>query len=210
MMPNGDTTEINNKKLEKEINKNLSKVSMEKQVLITPIVRKIMLSNISQEFIKKFQIEYFSSVYGNSFRQINRTTLDPLLRHEAFILYNFHRTLRYPPPQIDIFWNILATIQDNVSRTLLHDGSIFTFVFEVEQLAGNWFAIEVRENMEIKVHFLKTGIWIYSRGMKFDDVYYAQDIFHCSDEELHSNQNAEKTIKLLYNAFETLGFSMLN
>jgi hypothetical protein len=34
-----------------------------------------MLSGISEEFINKFQIEYFSSVYGNSFREINNSTL---------------------------------------------------------------------------------------------------------------------------------------
>ena len=60
------------------------------------------------------------------------------------MLYNLNRVLRYSPPNSETFWNILATIQDNVSRTLLHNGSIFTFVFEVEELAGNWFAIEVR------------------------------------------------------------------
>ena len=126
------------------------------------------------------------------------------------MLYNLNKVLRYPPSDTSQFWNIIATIQDNVSRTLLHHGSIFTFVFEVEELANNWFAIEVRENMEIKVHFLKTGIWIYHRGMKFEEIYYGHDIFHCEDEELAASDNAEKTIKLLYNAFETLGFSMLN
>lgn len=49
--------------------------------------------------------------------------------------------MRYPPSDIEVFWNVIATIQDNISRTLLHSGSIFTFVFEVEELAGNWFAI---------------------------------------------------------------------
>lgn len=79
---------------------------------------------------------------------------------------------------------MVGNIQENISRTLLEPGSIFTFVFEVEELAGNWFVLELKENMDVKVRFLKTGVWVYHKRMRYEDVYYGQDIFHCDDETL--------------------------
>ena len=44
------------------------------------IMRKMFLSDTNEELIKKFEIEYFSSVYGKSFKEINKVTIEPLLR----------------------------------------------------------------------------------------------------------------------------------
>ena len=94
-----------------------------------------------------------------------------------------NKVLRYPSPDVYIFWNMIGNIQQNISRTLLEPGSIFTFVFEVEELAGNWFVLELKDNMDVKVRFLKTGIWVYNRRMAYEEVYYGQDIFNCDDDE---------------------------
>lgn len=183
----------------------------EKTLIINPIIKNIMLSNISEEFVNRFQIEYFSNVLGNSFREINSSTLGPLLHHESLMLHGMNKVLRYPSPDVYIFWNMMGNIQENISRTLLEPGSIFTFAFEVEELEGNWFVLELKENMDVKVRFLKTGIWVYHRRMAYEEVYYGQDIFNCDDdEELTHRPCKEQTLKLLYNTFETLGLSMFN
>jgi hypothetical protein len=41
----------------------------------------VYLSNTNSELIDKFQIEYFSDIYGNSFKELSRTTLHPILKH---------------------------------------------------------------------------------------------------------------------------------
>lgn len=43
-------------------------------------MRKMYLSETNEDLIKKLEVEYFSDVYGNSFKQINKITLEPLLR----------------------------------------------------------------------------------------------------------------------------------
>jgi hypothetical protein len=39
------------------------------------IMRKAFLSDTNEQLIKKFEIEYFSSVYGKSFKEINKVTI---------------------------------------------------------------------------------------------------------------------------------------
>ena len=142
---------------------------------------------------------------------MNRVTLEPMLRHESLMIHTFAKLLKYPGIETENFFNMLATIEENISKTLVKKGSIFKFVFEVAELAHNWFAIEVRKNKELKIHFLKTGIWIYLKSFKPETIYYAQDIFHFDPVEYHTHnhKSCEKTIKLLYNNFESLGLSLL-
>jgi len=43
-------------------------------------LRKLFLSDTNEDLIKKFEIEYFSDLYGYSFKHINKMTLEPLLK----------------------------------------------------------------------------------------------------------------------------------
>ncbi len=43
-------------------------------------LRKTYLSETNEALIKKLEVEYFSDVYGNSFKRINKVTLEPLLK----------------------------------------------------------------------------------------------------------------------------------
>jgi hypothetical protein len=85
-------------------------------------------------------------------------------------------------------------------------------VFEVEELGDNWFAIEVKENKELRLHFLKTSIWIYGKETMPDEIYYGHDIFWFNKDEYpgYDYESNVRIIKLLYGAFESLAFSMLN
>jgi len=38
-------------------------------------LRKMFLSETNEDLIKKFEVEYFSDLYGYSFKQINKMTL---------------------------------------------------------------------------------------------------------------------------------------
>lgn len=61
------------------------------------------------------------------------------------MIHTLSKLLKYPGIETDNFFNMLATIEENISKTLVKKGSIFKFVFEVAELAHNWFAIEVRK-----------------------------------------------------------------
>lgn len=45
------------------------------KVEVNTIIRKVYLSNTNQALIDKFQIEYFSDIYGNSFKELSRVAL---------------------------------------------------------------------------------------------------------------------------------------
>ena len=38
-------------------------------------LRKMYLAETNEELVKKFEIEYFYNLYGNSFKKINKITL---------------------------------------------------------------------------------------------------------------------------------------
>lgn len=59
---------------------------------------------------------------------------------------------------------------------------------------------------------MKTSIWIYNKQMVEDEIYYGHDIFYYKKEDYpgYEVETSQKIIKLLYNAFESLAFSMLN
>ena len=38
-------------------------------------LRKMYLSETNEDLVRKLEVEYFSDVYGNSFKQINKVTL---------------------------------------------------------------------------------------------------------------------------------------
>lgn len=135
-----------------------------------------------------------------------------MLKHEALLLDTLAKVMRYPDTNLADFFHILATLEYRISNSLVKKGSIFKFVFEVEELGENWFAIEVKENKSLRLHFLKSGIWIYEKDMRTDDIYYGNDIFAYDTEEFPGCDRAtnDKIIRLLYNNFESLAFSMLS
>jgi hypothetical protein len=93
------------------------------------------------------------------------------------------KVMRYPETNLADFFHILATIEYKISNSLVKKGSIFKFVFEVEELGENWFAIEVKENKSLRLHFLKSSIWIYEKSIIPEEIYYANDIFAYDSDE---------------------------
>lgn len=73
-------------------------------------LRKVFLAGTNEELIKKFEVEYFSDVYGYSFKRINKLTLQPLLRVEASLTYTLRNVMRYPQIKTTQFFEILTNI----------------------------------------------------------------------------------------------------
>lgn len=96
------------------------------------IMRKAFLSETNEKMIKKFEIEYFAHVYGRSFHEINKITLEPLLRLESKLTYCLRNALRYRRTTQEKFFSILCTIEDTISNQLLKKGSIFKFVYQID------------------------------------------------------------------------------
>lgn len=64
------------------------------------------------------------------------------------------------------FFQIFTTIEDKISNNLLKKGSLFKFVYQIETFSDNWFTVEFKDSQEVRIHFIKTGIWIYNKSMK--------------------------------------------
>lgn len=62
----------------------------------------------------------------------------------------------------------------------------------------------------MRVHFIKTGVWCYSKEMQDNQVYYARDIFNFNAAESQETSICQKLIKRFYQSFEGLAFSLLD
>jgi hypothetical protein len=76
------------------------------------------------------------------------------------------------------FFQLFSTIESRINENLLKKGSLFKFVYQTEEISDNWFTVEYRQNNSLKIHFIKTGIWIYHQKMKENEIYYANDLFN--------------------------------
>ncbi len=74
------------------------------------MLRKVFMADINEDLINKFQVEFFSYLYGSSFKRINKITLEPLLQFEAGLVYTFRNILRYPQMSRRDFFEILTCI----------------------------------------------------------------------------------------------------
>lgn len=65
------------------------------------------------------------------------------------------------------------------------------------------------ESNELKVHFIKNGIWLYTRSMKPNEIRVAEDIFNWEGiSQRNDKSSCEKYIKMLYQSFESLAFCL--
>lgn len=85
--------------------------------------------------------------------------------------------LRHQNIEDSAFWKQISKIESDISSKLLKKGSIFKFVYQINSIAESWFTVKVKENGQVKIHFIKNGIWIYNQNMKADNIYIAKDIF---------------------------------
>lgn len=105
---------------------------------------------------------------------------------------------------------MITHIEDRISNKLLQRGSLFKFVYKLDCEGDIWFSIEYKHSMEMKVHFIKTGIWCYHKEMHEREVMYGRDIFNWAVGEEASRSTCEQYIKRFFQSFEGLAFSLLD
>jgi hypothetical protein len=59
-------------------------------------VRKMYLSGTDKNLIDKFEAEYFGDIYGSAFKEVNKFTIEPLIRLEANISNAIKKLMKYP------------------------------------------------------------------------------------------------------------------
>ena len=62
----------------------------------------------------------------------------------------------------------------------------------------------------MRIHFIKTGIWVYSKSMRHNEIRVGEDIFNWQIDDRNDKSHCEKYIKLFFQSFESLAFSLLN
>lgn len=108
------------------------------------ILREMYLTGTNESLINKFEVEYFSDIYGYSFKEINKLSLEPLLRYEATLTYCLRNICRYPQIDNTEFFEMLTHIEDSISNKLLKRGSLFKFVYMIDHVNDIWFSIEYK------------------------------------------------------------------
>lgn len=101
-------------------------------------------------------------------------------------------------------------IEDRVSNRLLKRGSLFKFVYKIDHESDMWFSIEYRQLQETSVHFVKTGLWAYTKDMQDQQTYYARDVFNWDVAKRPDRRTCERYLKQFYQSFEGLAFSLLD
>jgi hypothetical protein len=105
---------------------------------------------------------------------------------------------------------MLTSIEDQISNKLLQNGSLFKFLYKLDFQGDVWFSVEYKRQQEMKVHFLKTGIWCYFKEMTAGNVLYAKDVFNWPLAEGCDRNLCEQYIKRFFQSFEGLAFSLLD
>ncbi len=60
------------------------------------VVRQMYLEDTNKSFIDKFEAEYFSDIFGPTFKEINKVTIEPLIHLESTLTYALKKLARSP------------------------------------------------------------------------------------------------------------------
>ena len=119
----------------------------------------------------------------------------------ATLVYSLRNILRYPQIGNTQFFEMFTHIEDQISNKLLKRGSLFKFVYKIDHQSDIWFSIEYKKLQELRVHFIKTGLWAYTKEMTEQQVYYARDVFNWNLEHRPDRKICEQYIKRFYQSF---------
>jgi hypothetical protein len=95
---------------------------------------------------------------------------------------------------------MLASIEDQISNNLLHHGSLLKFVYKLDY-GDVWFSLEQKRQSEMKIHFIKSGLWCYHSDMEEKEILYGRDIFNWNFPENVERKICEKYLMRFYQAF---------
>lgn len=86
--------------------------------------------------------------------------------------------LRYKQINTLSFFDMLTHVEDQYSNRVLKKGSLFKFLYRLEG-DSTWFSVEYKrqQQLDLKIHFVKSGVWCHGREMRDNEVYYSRDVF---------------------------------
>lgn len=174
------------------------------------VMRKVLVADINEQLISKLQVEFFSNLYGESFKRINKITLAPLLRLEAGLTYTLRNIFRYPQINSREFFTMLTSLEDKASNNLLSRGSLFKFVYKLDHDGDIWFTIEHKRQAEAKIHFIKSGLWCYHAEMPEQQLVFAKDVFNWTFPAHANPKLCEKYMMNFYQGFESLALTLVD
>ncbi len=52
-----------------------------------------------------------------------------------------------------------------MSNKLIKKGSLVKFVYKIDHESDIWFVVEKKKYQEMKIRFIKTGLWVHTPNM---------------------------------------------
>lgn len=90
---------------------------------------------------------------------------------------------------------------------MLKRGSLCKFVYQIDTNSETWFTVELKDSNELRVHFIKNGLWICNEDMDKDQIYVSRDAFNWEGiNDRNDKEQAAKYIKRFFQSFESLAF----
>ena len=105
------------------------------------IIRQMYLEGTDSKFIDKFEAEYFGDIFGSSFKETNKVTIQPLVHLESTLTYAMKKLMRHATISSTEFFKVLSEIETNISSKLLKKGSLFKFVYQLNSDKDTWFTV---------------------------------------------------------------------
>ena len=172
-------------------------------------LRKTYLQGTHPQLVEKFEAEYFADLYGKAFKEINKVTIEPLIKLESKVVYALKNICRYPHMKMVEFFRILTKIENIISNQLLKRGSLFKFVFQLNCEKEIWFSVELDGLSKPHISFLKNNTWLYHRELNQQEIYHVPDLFKFDKSNVKEGllERAE-TVKQLYETFESLALTL--
>ncbi len=171
-------------------------------------IRRTYLQGTHPKLIQKFEAEYFGNIYGKAFKEINKVTIEPLIKLESTMIYALKNICRFPHISTYEFFRILAKVENTISNQLLKNGSLFKFAFQLNCDRNIWFTFRF-DHAKPTLSFLKHGVWLHSPALQENDIYYAQDLFRFEKDFLPGDLLERAALmKRLYETFESLALTL--
>ena len=96
---------------------------------------------------------------------------------------------------------MLTHIEDEMSNKLIKKGSLVKFVYKIDHESDIWFLVEKKKYQDMKIRFIKTGLWVHTPNMEDNKQYVAKDVFNWDTKSEKDKDICNQYIKLFYQSF---------
>jgi hypothetical protein len=117
------------------------------------------------------------------------------------LIYSLWNILRYPQIDPEDFFHLLTHIEDEMSNKLIKKGSLVKFVYKIDHESDIWFLVEKKKYQDMRIRFIKTGLWVHTPNMEDNKQYFAKDVFNWDTKSEKDKDICNQYIKLFYQSF---------